>query len=87
MTVSPSKIDALVDYCDRNLGDPHPWTTPEGYPKSMALCNGDSLYSTGSHDSSVVNVVNRYKAAHGFDDGARALPLRSLAEVGHGRGR
>lgn len=75
----------LVDYCQENLGDPDLWHTPEGYPGSLALCIIDSLYSTGSHYSSVVNVVSRYQEKHGWGDGARAL-LDSIEKAGGARG-
>lgn len=49
------------------------------------MCLIDSIYSTGSHYRSVVNVVNRYRAAHGHNDGAAAL-LQSMAAAGGARG-
>ena len=73
MTVSQFEIDTLVDYCASNLGDPDLWETPAGYPDSLALCIIDALYSTGSHYTSVINVIKKYKAQHGTRDGARAL--------------
>ena len=73
MTVSQIEVDALVSYCRSNLGEKDLWITPEGYPNSLALCIIDSIYSTGSHYTSVVNVINRYRAAHGQRDGAAAL--------------
>lgn len=85
MAVTDSEVKKLVDYCQANLGDPDLWRTPEGYPDSLALCIIDSLYSTGSHYSSVVNVVNRYKDRHGSGDGARAL-LASIDDAGGARG-
>lgn len=84
MTVTQHEIDTLVDYCNTNLGDPDLWRTPEGYPNSLALCIIDSLYSTGSHYSSVVNVINKYIAAHGNGDGAEAL-LASITAAGGAR--
>lgn len=81
MTISQSEIDALVDYCNTHLGDPQLWKTPAGYPDSLALCIIDSLYSTGSHYTSVIHVIERYKAAHGTQDGARALSA-SIADAG-----
>ncbi|GAA1645174.1 heme peroxidase [Brevibacterium sanguinis] len=81
MTVTEHEISTLVKYCEDNLGDPTLWTTPEGYPNSLALCIIDSLYSTGSHYSSVVRVINRYKDKHGSTDGAQAL-LASINTAG-----
>lgn len=75
----------LVDYCQTHLGDPELWKTPEGYPESLALCIIDSLYSTGSHYSSVVNVVDRYQEKQGSADGVQAL-LASIDASGGARG-
>jgi hypothetical protein len=84
MTVTDAEIKTLVTYCETNLGDPTVWTTPDGYPNSLALCIIDSIYSTGSHYSSVVNVINRYKESGGENDGALALS-RSIKEAGGAR--
>ncbi len=81
MTVSQVEVDALVSYCRSNLGEKGLWITPEGYPNSLALCIIDSIYSTGSHYTSVVNVINRYRAADGQRDGAAAL-LESISAAG-----
>src|SRR5690606_20452181 len=81
MTATQDEIDRLVAYCGANLGDQELWITPRGYPGSLALCIIDSIYSTGSHYMSVVNVVNRYRAANGRNDGAQAL-LGSIAAAG-----
>lgn len=65
--------------CKRDLGDPDLWFAPDGYPNSLALCVIDSIYSTGAHYSSVINVVRRYRddrEKHGGDantDGATDL--------------
>lgn len=81
MTITQQEIDTLVDFCNTNLGDPQLWKTPAGYPNSLALCIIDSIFSTGSHYSSVTNVVNRYRSAHGSTDGAHAL-LDSIRAAG-----
>lgn len=73
MPVTQQEIDTLVNYCNETLGDKDLWSTPEGYPQSLALCIIDSLYSTGSHYTSVVNVVNKYKEVRGNNDGAQDL--------------
>lgn len=54
-------LAALVKACESDLGDSALWFRPEGYPKSLALCIIDSIYSTGARYSSVVNVVRRYR--------------------------
>lgn len=84
MNVTENEISTLVDYCETHLGDPQLWTTPEGYPNSLALCIIDSIYSTGSHYSSVVNVIERYKTVRGTRDGASDL-ARSIQEAGGAR--
>jgi|SRR5699024_7540076 len=84
MTVTDAEINTLVEYCETHLGDPDLWTTPDGYPNSLALCIIDSIYSTGSHYSSVVNVIERYKASGGAQDGAKALG-RSIQNAGGAR--
>ncbi|AMT94284.1 hypothetical protein A2T55_11255 [Brevibacterium linens] len=81
MAVTAEEIKTLVEYCETHLGDPTLWKTPDGYPHSLALCIIDSIYSTGSHYSSVVNVVERYKKAGGERHGAR-----DLAESIRGKG-
>lgn len=84
MNVTENEISTLVNYCETHLGDPQLWTTPEGYPNSLALCIIDSIYSTGSHYSSVVNVIERYKTVRGTRDGASDL-ARSIQEAGGAR--
>lgn len=81
MAVTQQEIDTLVQYCNQKLGDKNLWFTPEGYPQSLALCIIDSLYSTGSHYTSVVNVINKYKNVRGNNDGARDL-LASIQNAG-----
>lgn len=81
MRITDREISTLVDYCNANLGDKDLWKTPDGYPDSLALCIIDSIYSTGSHYSSVVNVIKRYEDARGGADGSRAL-LDSIVEAG-----
>lgn len=62
MTESTSeKLGRLDEACKRDLGDPDLWFAPDGYPNSLALCIVDSIYSTGAHYSSVINVVRRYR--------------------------
>lgn len=85
MAVTEDEIKSLVEYCETHLGDPELWTTPDEYPNSLALCIIDALYSTGSHYSSVVNVIERYKASRGTKDGAVAL-AQSIRNAGGARG-
>ena len=84
MAVTDEEIKTLVKYCETHLGDPTLWKTPDGYPNSLALCIIDSLYSTGSHYSSVVNVIERYKSAGGERHGAKDL-ADSIQQAGGAR--
>lgn len=84
MTVTDNEINTLVKYCEAHLGDPQLWWTPDGYPDSLALCIIDSIYSTGSHYSSVVKVVERYISACSESAGARA-PAQSIQKSGGAR--
>lgn len=62
--MSDGTIESLAELqtaCQRDLGDPDLWHTPDGYPNSLALSIIDSIYSTGAHYSSVINVVGRYR--------------------------
>lgn len=81
MTITQDEVDTLVEYCENNLGDKTLWQTPEGYPDSLALCIIDSLYSTGSHYTSVVNVIIKYKNTEGTSHGAQDL-LESIQKAG-----
>jgi len=85
VTITQDEVHTLVKYCEDNLGDKTLWQTPEGYPDSLALCIIDSLYSTGSHYSSVVNVVTKYKTTEGTSHGAQDL-LGSIEKAGGPRG-
>lgn len=88
MAVTDAEIKTLVEYCETHLGDSNLWTTPDGYPNSLALCIIESIYSTGSHYSSVVNVIERYKASGGVQDGAKELARsKTLEEHASGRRR
>lgn len=77
----------LTDACRSIFGDESAWITANGYPDSLALCIIDSLFSTGSHYQSVINVVRKYCAlrkAQGADpyrDGVDEL-LTSFDEAG-----
>ncbi|WP_454299761.1 hypothetical protein [Salana multivorans] len=68
------EVDALVRECAATLGPVEAWpAAPPGYPRSLALCILDSIYSTGSHYTSVRRVVQRYRDAYGELDGAAQL--------------
>lgn len=81
----------LVESCRAIFGDEASWITANGYPASLALCIIDSIFSTGSHYTSVINVVREYCAlrqAKGADphrDGVEEL-LASFEHVGGSAG-
>jgi hypothetical protein len=76
------ETQTLIDYCEKQLGDPILWRTPAGYPDSLAMCLIDALYSPGSHYKSVVGVMLRYRVRHphGGEHGAEDL-LQSITEA------
>ncbi|MDQ0820768.1 hypothetical protein QFZ79_003141 [Arthrobacter sp. V4I6] len=45
--------------CRSMFGDDSRWITAEDYPHRLALAIMDSIFSTGSHFQSVINVVVR----------------------------
>ena len=81
------RIGALASACERELGDPAGWITPREYPKALALCIIDAIYSTGARHVTVENIFERYgiyRSAQGGDitrDGAPEL-LRTFHELG-----
>lgn len=58
MSHSPAQLQALVDRCEQFRDS----KAPGGYRDSLALCVIDSVQSTGVTYSSVVNVVDAYRA-------------------------
>ena len=74
-----SEAATLADKCRSLFGDESRWITAGGYSHSLALAIIDSIFSTGSHYQSVINVVNEYRAyrrSQGADadhDGAKEL--------------
>ncbi|XAS73387.1 hypothetical protein VUN82_05970 [Micrococcaceae bacterium Sec5.1] len=81
----------LTEVCRTIFEDESTWIEADGYPDSLALCIIDSIFSTGAHYSSVVNVVTAYRAmrrAQGGDpntDGVQEL-LTSFEAVGGSSG-
>lgn len=63
--------DALTLRCREVFGDPDRWIRSTGYPKSMALCVLNSIYSIGGNYSATTNVVARYLKAR-EQEGANA---------------
>lgn len=86
-----SEAATLTDECRSLFGDQSRWITADGYPHSLALAIIDSIFSTGSHYQSVVNVIHEYRAfrlSQGGDadqDGTREL-LATFEEVGGSAG-
>lgn len=87
MELDLDDVTALTMACHRDLGDPDGWFRTTGYPKSLALCIIDSIYSTGARYTSVLNVIARYRAyrtEQGGDadtDGVEEL-LTTIDELG-----
>lgn len=81
----------LTDKCRSLFGDESRWITADGYTHSLALAIIDSIFSTGSHYQSVINVVNKYRAyrlGQGGDadrDGTKEL-LATFEDVGGSAG-
>ena len=72
MEITTSSIRELAWRCEEFLDErAEPLTV--SYPGSLALCILDALFATGSHPKAVDNVVDRYIARHGRDDGAKSL--------------
>ncbi|RSZ61915.1 hypothetical protein EAH68_10535 [Corynebacterium hylobatis] len=82
MNTTIPETQTLIDYCEKQLGDPILWRTPAGYPDSLAMCLIDALYSPGSSYKSVVGVMLRYRVRHpyGGEHGAENL-LQSITEA------
>ena len=80
MEITTSSIRELAWRCEEFLDDrSEPLTV--SYPGSLALCILDAIFATGSHPKAVDNVVDRYIARHGRDDGAKSLRY-SIAAAG-----
>lgn len=65
MSYNDAQLQALVVACQRFRGA----EAPKGYRDSLALCVIDSVQSTGVTYSSVVNVVDAYRAYRRTQDG------------------
>jgi hypothetical protein len=82
-----AEAEKLTEVCRGIFGDESQWIAADGYPHSLALCIIDSIFSTGSHYKSVINVVNEYRAyrraegGHADSDGTAEL-LATFADVG-----
>ncbi len=85
------EAERLTAACKTIFGDETNWITADGYPKSLALCVVDSIFSTGSHYQSVINVVSeycKYRRGQGGDpytDGIKEL-LATFEDVGGSAG-
>lgn len=80
-------VSDLTQKCRELFGDQTKWITASGYQNSIALGIIDSIYSTGSHYQSVINVVHaycEYRRAQNADphhDGPAEL-LKTFEELG-----
>jgi hypothetical protein len=64
-----AEAEKLTEVCRGIFRYETKWIAADGYPHSLALCIIDSIFSTGSHYTSVINVVNRYRAYRTAEDG------------------
>lgn len=86
-----AEADQLTDACRAIFGDETKWIAADGYPKSLALCIIDSIFSTGSHYQSVINVVAEYckyrknQGGDPYTDGTKEL-LTTFEEAGGSSG-
>ena len=55
-------IELVVAACSELLPEPSSWDTFDGYPKSLALCVIDSIWSMGVRYGNVIAILNRYRA-------------------------
>jgi hypothetical protein len=91
MTELSTAVARLTEVCRSIFDDESQWIEADGYPDSLALGIIDSIFSTGSHYSSVVNVITAYRAmrrAQGGDpntDGVQEL-LASFDALGGSAG-
>jgi hypothetical protein len=86
-----SEAEPLTATCRTIFGDETKWITADGYPNSLALCVIDSIFSTSSHYTSVINVVAEYckyrrnQGGDPYTDGIKEL-LATFEEVGDSAG-
>lgn len=59
--VSGQELQQLIAACKQDLGTSSDWIAPPGYPKSLALCVIDAVFSINANYAGVVNVVNQYR--------------------------
>ncbi|WP_369746192.1 hypothetical protein [Paenarthrobacter sp. AMU7] len=92
MTTEPSEAAVrLTEVCRSIFDDESQWIEADGYPDSLALGIIDSIFSTGSHYTSVVNVITAYRAMRRAEagdpnsDGVREL-LASFDALGGSAG-
>lgn len=64
-----AEAEKLTAVCRGIFKDESKWIAADGYPHSLALCIIDSIFSTGSHYNSVINVVNEYRAYRRAENG------------------
>ncbi|WP_442542588.1 hypothetical protein ACSBOX_11600 [Arthrobacter sp. KN11-1C] len=75
-----AEAEKLAELCRGIFGDETKWISPDDYPRNLALCINDSIFSTGSHYTHVIDVVNGYRAT-----GARRLKTPSQQKPGQSR--
>ncbi|MFC9353308.1 hypothetical protein [Arthrobacter sp. NPDC057013] len=74
-----AEAERLTEVCRGIFEDESKWIAADGYPHSLALCIIDSIFSTGSHYNSGINVVTEYRAHRRPATGLRRSdPRRSM---------
>lgn len=77
----------LITAIEDRLPPSPQWSTPVGYPDSLALCVIDAIQSIGVRYGAVVNVVNRYRQFRSGVEGRPAADdLTDLAATFRGLG-
>lgn len=72
-------IQLLMTAIEARLPPRAQWSTPDGYPDSLALCVIDAIQSMGVRYQAVVNVVDRYQQFR--KDGAGQADADDLSDL------
>lgn len=76
-------LEQLLKSIEVDLGDPAEWPAPVEFRDSLALCVLNSVYSLRASSPSVVNVLNRYRAARpSADTDSGSDLLEAIGEAG-----
>ncbi|MFC8409472.1 hypothetical protein [Arthrobacter sp. NPDC057259] len=73
MTTELAVAEKLTEVCRSFFGDETKWISAAGYPHSLALCIIDSIFSTGSQMSDMLDADQVSEAM--FDSNSGGPPL------------